>query len=268
MGGHEAIEVAKTVMEVADVAWTAMECCHHYRHRHEEEDHERENEQEEDLESLRSENRRLRDLLQSNLKLLQTLSDSPSLLADCPPDLYARLVATVDSEEFLGRIKSLQQASGDETCNQFPFKIATESDVKTAEVLINVNQEEPSWWVWVTDEMVPGRVEERSGIDDDTYVLVSEEHVVDGVANFIAKCIVSNPKAQQMSPEELQKTMVKALGGVNKLHQMLEIWHAGKLFYALATWGLALTGLYQTRAVLKLAAMGVHTTSKVVMRAL
>ncbi|EXB38418.1 hypothetical protein L484_022318 [Morus notabilis] len=271
MGGHGAIEVAKTVVEVADVAWTAMECCQHHRHNHDHDasadaaDHASSGD---DLESLRSENQRLRSLLQQNLKLLQSLSDSPSLLNDCPPDLYARLVATVDSENFLARIKSLQQASAKGTGNQFPFKVATGTDLETAEVLINVDQEEPSWWVWVTEEMVPNNVEERSGIDNDSYVVVTEEHVVDGVANFMAKCIISNPKAQNLTPEELQKTMVKALGGVNKLEQILGIWHAGKLFYALATWGLALTGLYQSRAVLKVAAKGVHATSKVVMRAL
>lgn len=48
----------------------------------------------------------------------------------------------------------------------------------------------------MTDEMVPSNVEEWSGIDDESYVVVSEEHVVDGVANFMAKCIFSNPKAQ------------------------------------------------------------------------
>lgn len=66
----------------------------------------------------------------------------------------------------------------------------------TAEILINVSQEEPSWWVWVTEEMVPSNVEEWSGIDDDSYVVVSEEHVVDGIANFMAKCIMAHPKAQ------------------------------------------------------------------------
>ncbi|KAL5579766.1 hypothetical protein UlMin_012208 [Ulmus minor] len=270
MGGREAVEVAKTVLEVADVAWTAMECHHHYRHHQEHEAAEatEHSSSEEELESLRLENRRLRDLLAHNLKLLQNLSESPALLNDCPPDLYAHLVATVDSENFLKRIKSFQQASLKGTGNQFPFKEATENDLQTAEVLINVDHEKPSWWVWVTEEMVPSNVEEQSGIDNDNYVVVSEELVVDGVADFMAKCIVSNPNAQNMKPEELQKTLVKALGGVNKLEKVLGIWHAGKLFYTLATWGLALTGLYRTRAVLKIAAMGVHTTSKVVMRAL
>ena len=44
--------------------------------------------------------------------------------------------------------------------------------------------------------MISGKVEEMSGIDNESYVLVSEEHVVDGIANFMAKCIVSSPKAR------------------------------------------------------------------------
>ncbi|XP_015867098.2 uncharacterized protein LOC107404634 isoform X2 [Ziziphus jujuba] len=269
MGGRGALEVAKTVMEVADVAWTAVECHHHHQQQHDQEDHDSPNftSPDEELESLRLENQRLRNLLQNNLKLLHNLSESPAFLKDCPPDLCARLVATVDSKNFLPRIKSLQQASVDGTGNQFPFKEA-EADLRTAELLINVNQEEPSWWVWVTEEMVPSNVEEWSGIDDDSYVVVSEEHVVDGIANFMAKCIVSNPKAQKLTPEEMQKTMVKALDGVSKLEKTLDLWHAGMMFYTLSTWGLALVGLYKSRAALKLAARGVHKTSKVVLRAL
>ncbi|XP_012445879.1 uncharacterized protein LOC105769655 [Gossypium raimondii] len=269
MVGHEAVEVAKTVLEVADVAWTAMECCHHLHHRHNPDDDSPENHDafklEKELESLKSENQRLRNLLEQNLKLLNNLSESPAYLNDCPPDLYARLVSTVESKDFLLRLKSL---NGSNTKIEFPFKEATGDDKHSAEILINVNQNEPSWWVWVTDEMVPSNVEECSGIDDETYTVINEEHVVDAVANFMAKCILSNPKAQALTPEELQKTLLKSLGGVSKLEKVLGIWHAGKLFYALSTWGLALVGLYRARSVVKVAAMGIHTTSKVVMRAL
>lgn len=44
--------------------------------------------------------------------------------------------------------------------------------------------------------MVPSNVEERSGIDNENYVVITEDHVVDGVANFMARCILANPKAQ------------------------------------------------------------------------
>ncbi|KAH1122951.1 hypothetical protein J1N35_006111 [Gossypium stocksii] len=265
MGGHEAVEVAKTVLEVADVAWTALECSHHLHHHHDAPHNLHNSELQKELETLKSENRRLRNQLEQNLKLLNNLSESPVLLNDCPPNLYARLVSTVDSTDFLTRLKSLNES---DIKIEFPFKEATGDDKHSAEVLINVDQKEPSWWVWVTDEMVPSNVEEWSGIDDENYIVVSEEHVVDGVANFMAKCLLSNPKAQTLTPEELQKTMLKALEGVSKLEKVLSIWHAGKMFYVLSTWGLTLAGLYKSRTIVKLAAMGIHTTGKVVMRVL
>nr|DAD24554.1 TPA_asm: hypothetical protein HUJ06_026018 [Nelumbo nucifera] len=204
------LEVAETVLEVADVAWSAVEHCRHLCHHGEHGDHgPADNEHgcaspDEELAALCSENRHLRSLLEQNLKLLQQLSQSPYLLKDCPPDLYTRLIATVDSKDFLTQLESLHQESRDATSNIFPFKEVTGDDLHSVEILINVDQEEPSWWVWVTDEMI---TEEWSGIDNESYVIVSEEHVVEGVANFIAKCIVSNPKAKRLSPEQLQKRL-------------------------------------------------------------
>lgn len=38
--------------------------------------------------------------------------------------------------------------------------------------------------------------------------------------------------------------LAKALGGsgVGKVEKMMSVWHAGKMFYTLSTWGLALAG--------------------------
>ncbi|XP_071923583.1 uncharacterized protein [Coffea arabica] len=274
MVGHPSLEVAKTVLEVADVAFTAMECCHHHHNHPSHHDEttpsspqlseEKFKEEAEELESLQSENRRLRSLLERNLKLLENISQSPSLCYDCPSDLHDRIISAVNSESFLNKLESKSGGTG---C-KFPFDEASEVDLEAAGILINIDQKEPSWWVWVTDEMTPSNIEEESGIDNENYVIVSEEHVVDGVANFMARCILSNPKAKDLTPQELQKALTKALGGFNKVDKMLHIWTAAKMFYALSTWGLALVGLYRTRAVLKLAAMGVHTTSKAVLKAL
>ncbi|MED6172741.1 hypothetical protein PIB30_052801 [Stylosanthes scabra] len=275
MGHHrEAVEVAKTVLEVADVTFKAVECGHHYlHHKHHNADAVQEPleanspSDEEELQSLRSENRRLRNLLEQNLRLLQNLSESPSFLNNCPPDFHDRLVATVESDEYLAKLKLLQQ-EGFNGAMQFPFKEATEFDHDYAGILINVDSQQPSWWVWVTDDLEPSNLEEGSGIDDESYLIISEEHVVDGVANFMARCILSNPKALKLSPEQLQKTVSKALAGTSKLEKLFNIWEAGRLFYALSTWGLALAGLYKSRAVLRVAAKGIHSGSKLALKAL
>ncbi|XP_042508566.1 uncharacterized protein LOC122084408 [Macadamia integrifolia] len=271
--GHGSIshplEVVGTVMEVADVTWTALEHYRHHRHHDDHsaavDDHDCPPSENGELASLCSENQHLRGLLEQNIRLLQEISQSPSILKDCPPDLYKRLVATVDSKKFLSKLESLHQESLDVARNNFPFKEVTGSDLHTVELLVSLDREEPSWWVWVSDEVV---TEEWSGLDNENYVIVGEEHVVEGVANFMARCILSNPKAKKLSPEELQKTVAKALGGVNKMEKMLSIWNAGKMFYALSTWGLALAGLYRHRAILKAAAKGVKASSNLVLRAL
>ncbi|CAJ2674452.1 unnamed protein product [Trifolium pratense] len=267
MRTHHAVEVAKTVLEVADVAWTAVECGHHLRHHdHTVTPNDNDNyPSDHDLESLQSENRRLRNLLDQNLKLLYNLSESNSFINNCPPDLHVRLAATVRSDEYLTRLKCIQQETANGG-NQFPFKEATEVDYQSADILINVDSQEPSWWVWVADETDPINYEECSGIDDESYLIISEEHVVDGVANFMARCIMSNPKALKLSPEELQQNLSKAFAGTSKLERVLDIWNAGKLFYALSTWGLALAGLYQSRSLIKVAAKGVHSGGKLALK--
>ncbi|XP_010530199.1 PREDICTED: uncharacterized protein LOC104806820 isoform X2 [Tarenaya hassleriana] len=274
MTGHNAIEVAKTVLEVADVAWTAVECCHHHPH-HSHGDDEKSGESTAEiadprgleLEALRSENRRLRCLLESNLKLFENLAETAVLLHECPSDLFARLISMVTSKDFSARIEHMRQALAEGTQNQFPFKEPT-GDMQTVEVLIDIDHQEPSWWVLVTDDMIPSNVEEKSAIDNEHYIVVTEEHVVEAVAHFLAKCILSNPKAKFLKPEELQKVLVKELSTLSKVGKIVDVWHAGKMFYTLSTWGLACAGLYQARGVLKIAAKGAHATGKVVLKAL
>ncbi|KAG9451079.1 hypothetical protein H6P81_011044 [Aristolochia fimbriata] len=253
------LEVVETVLEVADLAWNAVE---HHRKAAAESRH---SPDAEEVDCLRSENLRLRALLVENLHLLQDLSGSPALATDCPPDLYSRLEAVVDSSKFLGQLEHQKSTM---TPNNFPFSKATGADLHLVEVLINADQDKPSLWVWVTHEMVPSTAEELSGIDDESYVIVDTDQVVDGIANFVARCIISNPNAQKLSPEELHKTVASALGGMSKWEKFEKLWHAGKIIYALSTWGLALAGLYRHRAVFKAAAKGIGATSKVVLKAL
>lgn len=86
MVGHVSMEVAKTVIEVADVAWAAVEHCQHHRHPDDPKPSPPEA-KELDIESVRAENERLRLLLEKNLNLLQEISSSPTLLNNCPSDV-------------------------------------------------------------------------------------------------------------------------------------------------------------------------------------
>lgn len=80
------IEMAKTVMEMAEVAFTALECCH-MQHQLYQGDHSLHSPSE--TKALQYENRRLKNLLKQNLELLCDLSESPTVVPDCPTDVCA-----------------------------------------------------------------------------------------------------------------------------------------------------------------------------------
>ncbi|GKC41971.1 hypothetical protein Tco_1059693 [Tanacetum coccineum] len=106
---------------------------------------------------------------------------------------------TVESPKFLDQLKTLHKDSVDGIPGL---------DLRVDEILINVGREEPSLWIWVSDEMLHENVEEKSGIDNDNYVVISQEQVLDAIGNFMARCALLNPKAANMTPEEMQKNIL------------------------------------------------------------
>lgn len=254
------LEVVKTVVEIAELAWSALE--HHRENRKaggEDDDHE--------ISRLRSENLLLRGILEENLQILKKVSEDCSFSKDdCPPDLYARLEALVDSSSFLTKLESLHQDSN--AIPNISYPPIEAEDLKLVDLSVRGDHEEPGRWVWVTKDALPNKLEEASEIDNENYVVIDEENVVDGIAEFIAKCIHENPKSKVLKPEELRRVVTTVLGGFRNKSKLKFVWEAGKVIYVLSTWGICLAGLYQSRHVVRAAAAGVHTASKFVVKAL
>lgn len=51
-------------------------------------------------------------------------------------------------------------------------------------------------WVFLSCDSSIGNLEENSGIDNESYVIVNEEDIVDGIATFVARCIIEDPKSK------------------------------------------------------------------------
>ncbi|CAI9089402.1 OLC1v1023969C1 [Oldenlandia corymbosa var. corymbosa] len=97
-------------------------------------------------------------------------------------------------------------------------------------------------------------VEDDDEIGTEDYVIVSEGDVVDGIANFMARCVVMDPKGRYLAPGKLQKAITKAMAGESKVEKVMHIYAAGKTFHKWSKWGIALAGLYRARSILKIAA--------------
>ena len=78
------------------------------------------------------------------------------------------------------------------------------------------------------------------------HFLLFDIFCIDMILNEVSNCalvaIAINKMFVSYILNYLMTAVSKALGGASKLERILNIWTAGKLFYALSTWGLALAG--------------------------
>ncbi|XP_062212138.1 uncharacterized protein LOC133913103 [Phragmites australis] len=214
---------------------------------------------------LREENAMLRARLADDLALLRELHGAPCVSQECPPDLYNRLLAAVNNASFLAHLAKLQDES---TSQHTELSSGNMTEVEVGEIPGNMGNGKKGSWVLVACDAAGSNLEEISGIDDENYVIINEDDIVDGIATFVARCILEYPKSKSLSPVELQKAVLKALDSMKARWRWSTLWEAGKVIYILATWGITLVGLYKSRHVLKVAAKGAAASARFVMKAL
>ncbi|KAL6894433.1 hypothetical protein ACP4OV_008531 [Aristida adscensionis] len=214
---------------------------------------------------LREENAALRARLADDLALLRELHGAPRVSEECPPDLYNRLLAAVNNATFLAHLEKLQ---GESTHEQTELSSGNMAEVEVGDVADNMGNGKKGSWVLVACDATRPNLEEISGIDDENYVMINEDDIVDGIATFVARCILEDPKSKSLSPADLQKAVAKALDSMKGRWRWSTLWEAGQVIYILATWGITLAGLYKSRHVLKVAAKGAAVSARFVMKAL
>ncbi|PWZ55903.1 hypothetical protein Zm00014a_003149 [Zea mays] len=219
----------------------------------------------EDAARLLEENAMLRARLADDLALLRELHGAPCVSKECPPDLYNRLMAAVNNVSFLAHLEKLQDESARQH-NELTSGDMTE--VEVADIPYKAGNGKKGLWVLVPCDTAGANLEEISGIDDENYVIVNEEDIVDGIAAFVARCILEDPKSKSLSPMQLQKAVAKALDSMKARWRWSTFWEAGQIIYILATWGITLAGLYKSRHVLKVAAKGAAVSARFVMKAI
>lgn len=256
------LEVAHTLVEIAEVAQFAFQ--HHRQGHHP--DRQDDDGPSAAAELLRTENAALRARLADDLVLLRDLHAAPDLSVNCPPDLYTRLLAAVNNSSFLDRIEKVREQS--DASQDTILSSCNTTGVQIGDVPNTVASGKNGSWVFLSCDSSIGNLEENSGIDNESYVIVNEEDIVDGIATFVARCIIEDPKSKLLSPADLQKVVARALGTMKDQRKWRSIWEAGKVIYTLATWGITLVGLYRSRAILKMAAKGAAMSAKFVLKVL
>jgi len=99
--------------------------------------------------------------------------------------LYNQLMAAVNNASFLARLEKLQDESAFQHAE---LSSGNMTEVEIGDIPDKMGNGKKGSWVLVASDTAGANLEEISGIDDESYVIINEDDIVDGIASFVATC--------------------------------------------------------------------------------
>ncbi|KAI5083302.1 hypothetical protein GOP47_0003045 [Adiantum capillus-veneris] len=185
------------------------------------------------------------DLYEQALQDLRMFARKRSVNKHMDDDqLYSRLEAKIASPDFLETLGSIHMA---------PAKISQET------------QDDQSSWDFINEKdwSSSDLEDSRNSLKLESYVVVNQEDIVDGMACFMAKYVSSLPQLKDLSPKQLQTALKKVLGASRK-GRLRRLWSGSKLLYTAASWGATAVSLYNNPIVAQAASKAFWTSIQLV----
>ncbi|XP_054798306.1 uncharacterized protein LOC129303198 [Prosopis cineraria] len=131
----------------------------------------------------------------------------------------------------------------------------------------NTIEEGNSWDMVSEDDLWKGEDIES---DQEGYVLVRQEDIAEGMACFMAACLLSldHTKLQDMTPNQLQKVLRKTFSVKKKKGKLQKAWDGSKVIYNVASWGATAIGIYQNPVIIEAATKALWTSCHVISKLL
>ncbi|CDP11485.1 unnamed protein product [Coffea canephora] len=130
-----------------------------------------------------------------------------------------------------------------------------------ASVPQNIAEEGTSWDMVNENDLWEGG---NSELDQEDYVLVRQEDIVDGIACFMAAYLLSLKQTKELTPNQLQDALCKTFSVKKKKGKLRKAWDGSKVIYNVASWGATAIGIYQNPAILKAASAAFWTSCRVI----
>ncbi|KAF5456021.1 hypothetical protein F2P56_025536 [Juglans regia] len=202
---------------------------------------------------------------QRALELLNTTSGVDDDDIDCVGG------ANVDEEQRGGSSGSLPgDREADELCDLLKSKVECPDFLEKLEsaqasVPQNVSEDGSSW-----DMVNENDLWESEGIDSEQedYVLVRQEDIVEGIAGFMAAYILSLKQTKDLTPNQLQDALSKTFSVKKKKGKLRKAWDGSKVIYNVASWGATAIGIYQNPVILRVATKAFWTSCHVISKIL
>ncbi|CAL9079502.1 unnamed protein product [Musa textilis] len=161
-------------------------------------------------------------------------------------ELCSLLKAKVESPDFLEKLGSIQTS-----------------------IHQNNYDDNASWdMVTATDLWEDKHIDGGTVPDQDDYVLVNQEDIVDGIACFMAAYLLSLKQTKELTPNQLQEALCKTFSVKKKKSRLRKAWEGSQVIYNIASWGATAIGIYQNPAILKAASVAFWSSCRVVSKLL
>lgn len=159
-----------------------------------------------------------------------------------------------------------QDRETDELCNLLKSRVESPDfleKLESAQVSVPQNMpEEGSTWDMINEKDVweSGYINS----EEEDYVLVRQEDIVDGIACFMAAYLLSLKQTKDLTPNQLQDALSKTFSLKKKKGKLRKAWDGSKVIYNVASWGATAIGIYQNPALLRAASAAFWTSCNVI----
>ncbi|KAL1310158.1 hypothetical protein HN51_052828 [Arachis hypogaea] len=104
--------------------------------------------------------------------------------------------------------------------------------------------------------------------DQEDYVLVKQEDIVEGIACFMAAYLLSLKQTKDLTPLQLQEALSKTFSVKKKKGKLQKAWDGSKVIYNVASWGATAIGIYQNPVIVRAATKAFWTSCQVISKLL
>ncbi|EOY15416.1 hypothetical protein QUC31_000534 [Theobroma cacao] len=160
-----------------------------------------------------------------------------------------------EADELCGLLKSRVQ------CSDFLEKL----ECAQVPVPENIAEEGSSWDMINENDLWEG---EDVDSDQEDYVLVRQEDIVEGIACFMAAYLLSLKQTKDLTPNQLQEALSKTFSVKKKKGKLRKAWDGSKVIYNVASWGATAIGIYQNPLLLRAASKAFWTSCHVISKLL
>ncbi|CAN1825989.1 hypothetical protein LINPERHAP1_LOCUS31368 [Linum perenne] len=109
---------------------------------------------------------------------------------------------------------------------------------------------------------------EMGNSEQEDFVLVRQEDIVEGIAGFMAAYLLSLKQTKDLTPNQLQEALCKTFSVKKKKGKLRKAWDGSKVIYNVASWGATAIGIYQNPVILRAATNAFWTSCHIISKLL